>query len=74
MSISSAMNAGVSGLAANSSRLGTISDNIANASTFGYKRVETDFNALVVGRGRAFTPQAAFARRRRDRCRRTARS
>lgn len=51
MSISSAMNAGVSGLAANSSRLGTISDNIANASTFGYKRVETDFNALVVGQG-----------------------
>lgn len=51
MSISSAMNAGVSGLAANSSRLGTISDNIANASTFGYKRVETDFNSLVVGQG-----------------------
>lgn len=51
MSISSAMNAGVSGLAANSSRLGTISDNIANASTFGYKRVETDFNALVMGQG-----------------------
>ncbi|RJL07606.1 flagellar biosynthesis protein FlgE, partial [Paracoccus aestuarii] len=51
MSISSAMNAGVAGLAANSSRLGTISDNIANASTFGYKRVETDFNSLVVGQG-----------------------
>ncbi|TJZ87943.1 flagellar hook protein FlgE [Paracoccus hibiscisoli] len=51
MSISSAMNAGVSGLTANSSRLGTISDNIANASTFGYKRVETAFNSLVVGQG-----------------------
>ena len=35
MSISSAMNAGVSGLAANSSRLGTISDNIANSQTVG---------------------------------------
>ncbi|CAM3255399.1 flagellar hook protein FlgE [Paracoccus nototheniae] len=51
MSISSAMNAGVSGLAANSSRLGTISDNIANASTYGYKRVETEFASMVVGQG-----------------------
>ena len=51
MSISSAMNAGVSGLAANSSRLGTISDNIANASTYGYKRVETEFDSMVVGQG-----------------------
>ncbi|MBM3605209.1 MAG: flagellar hook-basal body complex protein [Alphaproteobacteria bacterium] len=51
MSISSAMNAGVAGLAANSSRLSTISDNIANASTFGYKRVETEFSAMVVGQG-----------------------
>lgn len=51
MSISSAMNAGVSGLAANSSRLGTISDNIANASTFGYKRVETEFDSMIVGQG-----------------------
>ncbi|WP_042247387.1 flagellar hook protein FlgE [Paracoccus sp. PAMC 22219] len=51
MSISSAMNAGVSGLAANSSRLGTISDNIANASTFGYKRVETEFESMIVGQG-----------------------
>lgn len=52
MSISSAMNAGVSGLSANSSRLGTISDNIANASTFGYKRVETEFDSMIVGSGR----------------------
>ena len=51
MSISSAMNAGVAGLAANSSRLGTISDNIANASTFGYKRAETEFNSMVVSGG-----------------------
>ncbi len=51
MSISSAMNAGVAGLAANSSRLGTISDNIANASTYGYKRVETEFDSMVVGQG-----------------------
>ena len=30
-------------------RLASISDNIANASTYGYKRVETDFNSLVLG-------------------------
>ena len=49
MSMSSAMSAGVSGLAANSIRLAAISDNIANSGTHGYKRVETDFNAFVVG-------------------------
>ncbi|WP_022705956.1 flagellar hook protein FlgE [Paracoccus zeaxanthinifaciens] len=51
MSMSSAMNASVAGLSANSSRLGTISDNIANASTFGYKRVTTEFDSMVVGSG-----------------------
>ncbi|ETX29679.1 flagellar hook protein FlgE [Roseivivax isoporae] len=47
MTISSSLNASVSGLAANASRLATISDNIANSSTFGYKRAETDFHAMV---------------------------
>ena len=51
MTISSSLNAGVSGLNANAGRLATISDNIANASTFGYKRAETDFAAMVVGEG-----------------------
>lgn len=51
MTISSSLNAGVAGLAANATRLGSISDNIANSSTFGYKRVETDFHAMVVGSG-----------------------
>ncbi|MFK8036474.1 MAG: flagellar basal body protein, partial [Hyphomicrobiales bacterium] len=36
MTISSSLNAGVAGLNANATRLGTISDNISNASTFGY--------------------------------------
>lgn len=49
MSISSAMNASVAGLSANAAQLATISDNIANSSTYGYKRVETDFNAMVIG-------------------------
>lgn len=48
MTISSSLNAGVAGLAANATRLGTISDNIANSATKGYKRVETDFTAMVM--------------------------
>ncbi|MCC7320032.1 MAG: flagellar hook-basal body complex protein [Rubellimicrobium sp.] len=52
MTISSSLNAGVAGLAANASRLATISDNIANSSTYGYKRVVTDFHAMVTGSNR----------------------
>jgi len=52
MSISSSLNAGVSGLAANATRLATISDNIANSSTFGYKRVTTDFEGMVINQAR----------------------
>lgn len=48
MTISSALNAGVAGLSANATRLASISDNIANSSTFGYKRVETDFHSMVI--------------------------
>jgi flagellar hook protein FlgE len=48
MSISSAMNAGVSGLNANSNKLATISDNIANSRTAGYKRADTDFASMTV--------------------------
>lgn len=49
MSISSALSAGVSGLNANSARLAGISDNIANSSTYGYRRLETEFENIVVG-------------------------
>ncbi len=49
MTISSSLNAGVAGLFTNATRLATIADNIANSSTFGYKRVEADFHSLVVG-------------------------
>mgnify|MGYP005988485821 CR=1 FL=1 len=51
MTISSSLNAGVSGLAGNATRLAAISDNIANSSTYGYRRVETDFTALVMSSG-----------------------
>ncbi|WP_264211869.1 flagellar hook protein FlgE [Leisingera thetidis] len=48
MTISSSLNAGVSGLSANASRLASISDNIANSATRGYKRVQTDFHSMVL--------------------------
>lgn len=49
MSISSSLNAGVAGLNANATRLATISDNIANANTAGYKRMTTSFESMVLG-------------------------
>ncbi|SFK91361.1 flagellar hook protein FlgE [Shimia haliotis] len=51
MSLSSSLNAGVAGLAANSTKLSAISDNIANSGTYGYRRVETDFASMVTGNG-----------------------
>lgn len=46
MTISSSLNAGVTGLMVNASRLATIADNIANSSTYGYKRADVDFSAV----------------------------
>lgn len=51
MTISSSLNAGVAGLNANATRLATISDNLANSSTFGYRRAQTDFESLMIGNG-----------------------
>ena len=51
MTISSSLNASVAGLAANATRLATISDNIANSSTYGYKRAEADFESMVIDAG-----------------------
>jgi flagellar hook protein FlgE len=48
MTISSSLNAGVAGLQANATKLASISDNIANSSTYGYKRVQTDFESMVI--------------------------
>lgn len=48
MTISSSLNAGVAGLNANATRLATISDNIANSGTYGYKRANTDFQSMVI--------------------------
>jgi len=48
MTISSSLNAGVTGLSVNASKLATISDNIANSKTFGYKRADAEFSALAL--------------------------
>lgn len=48
MSLSASLNAGVQGLAVNSTRLSAISDNIVNANTNGYKRTTTEFSNIVI--------------------------
>ena len=52
MSISSSLNAGVAGLSANATRLATISDNIANSGTYGYKRASAEFESFVINNAR----------------------
>lgn len=47
MSIFGAMQSGISGLAAQSSAMGAISDNIANVNTIGYKVTSNRFSTLV---------------------------
>lgn len=47
MSINGAMLAGVSGLASNAAALSSISQNISNVNTVGYKRVATEFSTVV---------------------------
>src|ERR1700722_7626795 len=51
MSLTSAMQSGVAGLVANSVALSTISNNIANVNTVGYKLGETEFESLVTNSG-----------------------
>ncbi|MEM6536107.1 MAG: flagellar hook-basal body complex protein [Pseudomonadota bacterium] len=51
MGISSSLNAGVMGLSVNATKLATISENIANSATPGYKRVDTEFNSVVLQSG-----------------------
>lgn len=53
MSISSSLSAGVTGLTANSTRLSAIADNIANSNTYGYKKMSTEFDNLVVSNSRS---------------------
>lgn len=48
MSLYGMMRTSVSGMAAQSTRLSTVADNIANSSTTGYKRSETEFSSLII--------------------------
>ncbi|MFB9913320.1 flagellar hook protein FlgE [Rhizobium paknamense] len=47
MSLTGSMNAAVSGLKAQSAKLSSVSDNVSNSSTTGYKRSETEFSSMV---------------------------
>jgi len=48
MSLYGMMRTGVSGMSAQSTRLGTVADNIANSGTNGYKRASVEFSSLVI--------------------------
>jgi flagellar hook protein FlgE len=48
MSLYGVLRTGVSGMNAQSTKLGTIADNIANTGTIGYKAASTEFSALVL--------------------------
>ncbi|MBR0850620.1 flagellar hook protein FlgE [Bradyrhizobium diazoefficiens] len=51
MSLYSVMRTGVSGMAAQSNKLSTVSDNIANVNTTGYKKASTEFSSLILKSG-----------------------
>lgn len=48
MSLYGMLRTGVSGMNAQSNKLGTISDNISNAGTTGYKRATTEFSTMLL--------------------------
>lgn len=51
MSLYGVMRTGVSGMNAQSNRLSTVADNIANSSTNGYKRASLEFATMLINRG-----------------------
>src|SRR5581483_9972287 len=51
MSLYGIMRTGVSGMSAQSNKLSTVSDNIANVNTVGYKRASTEFSSLILKSG-----------------------
>ena len=48
MSVYGLMRTGASGMGAQSDRLATVADNIANSSTVGYKSASTEFSSLLI--------------------------
>jgi flagellar hook protein FlgE len=51
MSLFGVMRTGVSGMSAQSNKLSTVSDNIANVNTTGYKKASTEFSSLILKSG-----------------------
>lgn len=51
MSLYNVLRTGVSGMEAQSYKLATVADNIANANTVGYKRADTEFSSLILKSG-----------------------
>jgi flagellar hook protein FlgE len=51
MSLYGVMRTGGSGMNAQSNKLSTVADNIANVNTTGYKRASTEFSSLVLQSG-----------------------
>lgn len=68
MSIFGALQSGISGLAAQSSAMGAISDNIANVNTVGYKVTNTQFATLVTKQTSStmYSPGGVQARPRQE--------
>jgi flagellar hook-basal body protein len=66
MSLFGAMFTGVTGLNAQSKKIGSISDNIANVNTVGYKRSDTQFESLVITTttSNSYTPGGVLANTR----------
>lgn len=51
MSLFGVLRSGVSGMNAQSNKLGTVAENIQNANTTGYKRASTEFSSLILSSG-----------------------
>lgn len=70
MSLYGALFAAVSGLKAQASKIGVISDNIANVNTIGYKQASTQFETLVVNNNfsatSAYSPGGVLANTRQE--------
>ncbi|MFC4173647.1 flagellar hook protein FlgE [Microvirga sp. GCM10011540] len=52
MSLYGGLRTGVSGMNAQSNKLGTVAENIQSASTTGYKRASTEFSSLILSSGK----------------------
>jgi flagellar hook protein FlgE len=53
MSIYNAMRTSTSGMAGQANRLGAVADNVANATTVGYKRADVEFSSFLIDTGPA---------------------